>query len=148
MSLIQQVNEDLKQAMKNREEAKLRALRNIKSAFLLLQTAEGNSEVTDEACIKALQKMAKQRKDSIEIFENQGRTDLSSKEKEELSFIEAYLPEMLSEEAVKAKIQSIIAQLGANGASDMGKVMPVAMKELSGKADGKMISALVKALLS
>lgn len=147
MSLIERVNEDLKQAMKQREEAKLRALRNIKSAFLLLQTAEGAAEVTDEMCVKALQKLAKQRKDSIEIFEKEGRNDLASKEKEELGFIEVYLPAMMSEAEVKAAISAIIAETGASGAKDMGKVMPVAMKNLGGKADGKVISALVKELL-
>lgn len=147
MSLVNQVNEELKEAMKARNEAKLRALRNIKSAFLLLATAEGGAEVTDDACIKALQKMAKQRKDSIAIFEEQGRNDLAEKEKEELLVIETYLPAQMGEAEVEAKIREIIASSGASGPKDMGKVIPVAMKALGGQADGKLISEIVKKLL-
>lgn len=147
MSLVETVNSELKEAMKARDEAKLRALRNIKSAFLLLATAEGGAEVTDEVCIKALQKMAKQRKDSIAIFEEQGRNDLAEKEKEELVVIETYLPAQMGEAEVEAKIREIIASAGASGPKDMGKVIPVAMKALGGQADGKLISELVKKLL-
>jgi len=133
--------------MKARDEVRLRALRSIKSAFLLLATAEGGAEVTDDLCIKALQKLAKQRKDSISIFEEQNRNDLADKEKEELLIIDAFLPAQMNEADVEAKIKEIIANAGANGPRDMGKVIPVAMKELGGVADGKLISEIVKRLL-
>lgn len=148
MSLVEIVNEGIKAAMKSRNESRLRALRNIKSAFLLLATAEGAGEVTDEMCIKALQKMAKQRKDSIEIYQTQNRNDLAVVEQEELVVIEEFLPAMLSEAEVEKKISEIIADAGASGPKDMGKVMPLAMKSLGGQADGKLISELVKKLLS
>lgn len=133
--------------MKAREESRLRALRNIKSAFLLLDTS-GNESVTDDDRIKALQKMAKQRKDSIEIFEKEGRHDLAEKEKEELVIIETFLPAQLSEAEVEGKIREIIAGAGAQGMKDLGKVMPVAMKALGSQADGKLISETVKRLLN
>jgi uncharacterized protein YqeY len=148
MSLVEQVNEGIKEAMKARNEGRLRALRNIKSAFLLLATAEGGGEVTDEACIKALQKMAKQRKDSIDIFRQQNRNDLADKEQEELDVIDTFLPAQMSEAEVENKVREIIASSGAQGMKDLGKVMPVAMKTLGGQADGKLISELVKKLLS
>ena len=147
MSLVTEVNEGIKAAMKARDEVRLRALRSIKSAFLLLATAEGGAEVTDDLCIKALQKLAKQRKDSISIFEEQNRNDLADKEKEELLIIDAFLPVKMNEAGVEAKIKEIIANAGANGPKDMGKVIPVAMKELGGVADGKLISEIVKRLL-
>jgi len=147
MSLVTEVNEGIKAAMKARDEVRLRALRSIKSAFLLLATAEGGAEVTDDLCIKALQKLAKQRKDSISIFEEQNRNDLADKEKEELLIIDAFLPAQMNEADVEAKIKEIIANAGANGPRDMGKVIPVAMKELGGVADGKLISEIVKRLL-
>lgn len=147
MSLVQTVNEGIKDAMKARDEVRLRALRNIKSAFLLLATAEGGAEVTDEACIKALQKMAKQRKDSIDIFRQQNRNDLADKEQEELLVIETFLPAMMDAGEVESRVKAIIAASGAQGMKDMGKVMPVAMKELGGQADGKIISDTVKRLL-
>jgi len=147
MSLVTEVNEGIKAAMKARDEVRLRALRSIKSAFLLLATAEGGAEVTDDLCIKALQKLAKQRKDSISIFEEQNRNDLADKEKEELLIIDAFLPVKMNEAGVEAKIKEIIANAGANGPRDMGKVIPVAMKELGGVADGKLISEIVKRLL-
>jgi len=145
--LVTEVNEGIKAAMKARDEVRLRALRSIKSAFLLLATAEGGAEVTDDLCIKALQKLAKQRKDSISIFEEQNRNDLADKEKEELLIIDAFLPAQMNEADVEAKIKEIIANAGANGPRDMGKVIPVAMKELGGVADGKLISEIVKRLL-
>jgi uncharacterized protein YqeY len=147
MSLVNEVNEGIKEAMKAREEGRLRALRSIKSAFLLLATAEGGAEVTDDACIKALQKMAKQRKDSIAIFEQQGRNDLAEKEIEELRVIESYLPAQMDAAAVEEKIRAIIAETGAVDAKDMGKVIPAAMKALGGMADGKLISEIVKKIL-
>jgi uncharacterized protein len=148
MSLVQTVNVGIKDAMKARDEARLRALRNIKSAFLLLATAEGGNEVTDEACIKALQKMAKQRKDSIDIFRQQGRDDLADKEQEELNVIDAFLPAQMTEAEIETRVKAIIESSGAQGMKDLGKVMPVAMKEMGGQADGKLISEAVKRLLA
>jgi len=146
MNLAEQINEGIKEAMKARDEVRLRALRNIKSAFLLLDTAGGI--VSDEDRVKALQKMAKQRKDSIEIFEKEGRQDLADKEKEELVIIETFLPAQLSEADIEARIKAIIAETGAEGMKDLGKVMPMAMKAMAGVADGKLISECVKKLLS
>jgi uncharacterized protein YqeY len=146
MNLAEQINEGIKTAMKARDEVRLRALRNIKSAFLLLDTAGGT--VSDEDRIKALQKMAKQRKDSIEIFEKEGRHDLADKEKEELEIIETFLPAQLGEAEIEANIRAIMAETGAEGMKDLGKVMPLAMKAMAGKADGKLISEKVKALLN
>lgn len=146
MNLAEQINEGIKTAMKARDEVRLRALRNIKSAFLLLDTAGGT--VSDEDRIKALQKMAKQRKDSIEIFEKEGRQDLAGKEKEELLIIETFLPAQLGEAEIEANIRAIMAETGAEGMKDLGKVMPLAMKAMAGKADGKLISEKVKAMLN
>lgn len=147
MSLTETVNTGIKDAMKARDEVRLRALRNIKSAFLLLATS-GTGKVTDDDCIKALQKMAKQRKDSIAIFREQQRNDLADKEQEELDIIEEFLPAQMSEAEVESIVNTIIQNSGAQGMKDMGKVMPLAMKELSGKADGKLISEMVKKLLA
>ena len=145
-TLADKINEGIKEAMKARAEARLRALRNIKSAFLLLDTAGGN--VSDDDRVKALQKMAKQRKDSIEIFEKEGRNDLADREKEELVVIEEFLPAQLSEADIEARVKAIIAETGAAGMKDLGKVMPAAMKAMGGQADGKLISETVKRLLS
>jgi uncharacterized protein YqeY len=145
MNLADKVNEEIKLAMKSRNEARLRAYRNIKSSFLLLQTSGG--AVAEEEYMKALQKMAKQRRDSIEIFENESRNDLADKEKEELVIIEELLPAQMSEAEVENKVRELIKQAGASGAKDMGKVMPLAMKTLSGQADGKLISSVIKRLL-
>lgn len=149
MSLETKVNEQIKEAMKAKAEATLRTLRAIKSALLLEKTSEGFSgEITPEAELKLLQKMAKQRKDSLAIFEQQNRADLAEKEREELVIIEGFLPAQMSPEELKVTLQGIIAELGANGPADMGKVMGVASKKLSGQADGKAISEAVKALLT
>jgi uncharacterized protein YqeY len=147
MNLTERVNEDLKTAMKTRDEVKIRSLRSIKSAFLLLQTAEGQAPVTDEACLKALQKLAKQRRDSLEQFRNAGREDLATKEQEELEVLESYLPAQMDEATLRSQIASLIAREGAQGAKDLGKVMPLTMKAFGSVADGKLISALVKELL-
>jgi len=147
MNLAEKINEGIKEAMKAKDTDRLRALRGIKSAFLLLQTAEGVTEVTEDMYLKSLQKLAKQRKDSLEIYEQQGREDLAQIERAELKFIEEYLPAQLDEATVKAKIQSIIEEQGVSGPAAMGKIMPLAMKELGSQADGKLISNLVKELL-
>lgn len=148
MNLIEQVNAGIITAMKAKEADRLRALRGIKSAFLLLQTSEGVTEVTDEMCIKALQKLAKQRKDSLDIYQTQGREDLAAVESAELAIIEEFLPAQMSETEVREKVQAIINESGLSGAANMGKVIPLAMKALGGQADGKLISQLVKELLN
>jgi uncharacterized protein len=147
MALIDKINEDLKTAMKNKNQAALRAIRGIKSGILLLQTEEGRKEVTEQDEIKLIQKMVKQRKESIEIFEKQNRNDLSLLEKEELDVISIYLPQQLSEEDLRKEIAAVIAEVGARSSADLGKVMPVVMNKLAGKSDGKTISSIVKELL-
>jgi len=139
----------LKEAMKAKDQIALRSLRAIKSAILLEKTKEGGGDDLDEATeIKLLQKMVKQRKDSIAIFEEQGRNDLSEKEKEELAIIEAFLPEQLSEAALTTEVAAIIEETGASSMKDMGKIMGMANKKFGGKADGKAISNVVKKLLA
>lgn len=149
MILQEQINADIITAMKAKDEASLRALRALKSALLLAATAEGatGDNISDEQAIKIFQKLAKQRKESMEIFLQNGRTELASKEKEELDVIEKYLPKQMSEEEIKAALTAVIQEAGANSAADFGKAMPLAMKALAGKADGKIISALLKQLL-
>ena len=148
MSLEAKIMESLKTAMKAKDEVALRTLRAIKAAIIIEKTAEGASGEIDEATeIKMLQKMAKQRKDSLQIFEQQRREDLASKEREELAIIEQFLPAQMSEEEIKQALQQIINTVGASSMADLGKVMGIASKELAGKADGKLIAALVKELL-
>jgi len=140
---------DLKVAMLAKDEAALRSLRAIKAAILLAKTAEGgNGEIAEEEEIKLLQKMVKQRKDSLEIFTQQNRPELAKKEEEEIAVIEKFLPKQLSADEIKAELEKIIAATGASSPADMGKVMGAATKQLAGKADGKTISALVKELLA
>ena len=146
--LVEQINKDLIDAMKAKDEVKLRAIRAIKSAFLLAGTETGSKDINDETAIKAMQKMAKQRKDSIDIFLKENRHDLATKEQEELSVIEQYLPPAMSEEALIEALKAIIESTGASSMKDVGKVMPVAMKTLAGKTDGKAINEVLKSLLS
>ena len=148
MSLSQQINDQLKQAMKAKDQSTLRGLRAIKASLLLLQTQEGGGDVTEKDEMEALVKMAKQRKDSIKIFNDQGRTDLSKIEEEELSVIEKFLPAQLTSVQVEAEVKYIITQLGASSMRDMGKVMGMANGKLKGKADGKLIADIVKGLLA
>jgi uncharacterized protein YqeY len=149
MSLETKVMEDLKNAMRAKDEAALRTLRGIKAAILIEKTSEGASDVISEATeSKILQKMAKQRRDSLEIFEKQNREDLAAKEREELAIIEKFLPKQMSTDELHAEIKTIIEQTGAKSPTDMGKVMGVASKQLAGKADGKAISETVKQLLA
>ncbi len=148
MSLVNQINQDLITAMKAKDETKLRAIRAIKSAFLLAGTETGSKDITDEIAIKAMQKMAKQRKDSIDIFNKENRLDLAQKEQEELSVIETYLPQPMSIEDIIIALKKIIADTGATSMKEVGKVMPIAMKELGAKTDGKTISEQLKNLLS
>jgi uncharacterized protein YqeY len=148
MSLEAKIMESLKTAMKAKDEVALRTLRAIKAAIIIEKTAEGAPGEIDEATeIKMLQKMAKQRKDSLQIFEQQQREDLASKEREELAIIEQFLPAQMSEEEIKQALQQIINTVGASSMADLGKVMGIASKELAGKADGKLIATLVKELL-
>ena len=149
MSLEITINAEIKTAMLAKNEAALRALRAIKSAILLAKTADGKQgEINEEDEIKLLQKLAKQRKDSLEVFEKQQREDLAIKEREELEIIEKYLPKQMDESELKSVLQEIITQVGATSAAGMGKVMGVASKQLAGKADGKAISAMVKTILT
>jgi uncharacterized protein YqeY len=146
MALEEKINADIKAAMLAKEAAKLEALRAVKSAILLLKTSpEG---YTDETEIKALQKMVKQRKETADVYNGQGRADLAEVELSQAAIIEVYLPKQMSEAEVKVELEKIIASVGASSPADMGKVMGAATKALSGKADGKVISTLVKELLS
>ena len=149
MSLEQQIMTEMKEAMKAKNEGVLRALRAIKAEIIKAKTDPGAGGEIDEATEqKFLQKMMKQRRDSLDIFEKQGREDLAAKEKEEMAVIEKFLPKQLDEAELKAILKQIIAETGASTPADMGKVMGVASKQLAGKADGKTISNLVKELLA
>ena len=149
MNLEQKIMGELKTAMLAKDEVGLRSLRAIKAAILLVKTSEGGSgELKEDDEIKLLQKLVKQRKDSLEIFEQQNRNDLAQKEKDEIAVIEKFLPKQLSAEELKEELRKIIAEVGANSPGDLGKVMGVASKQFAGKADGKTISTLVKELLT
>jgi len=149
MSLKQQIEADIKKAMLAKDKDTLRALRAIKSQILLAETETSKgSELTEDAEIKLLTKAAKQRKDSLEVYQQQGRDDLAATEEAELEVINRYLPQQLSQEELEAKLKDIIASVGASGPQDMGKVMGNASQELAGKADGKTMAATVKKLLS
>ena len=149
MSLEITINEQLKKAMLAKDEKSVRSLRAIKAAILLAKTAEGaNGEIKAEDEIKMLQKLVKQRRDSLDIFRQQNREDLAKKEEEEIEVIEKFLPKQLSADELGEIIGKIITELGAKTPADLGRVMGVASKQLSGKADGKAISTLVKELLS
>lgn len=149
MSLEQKIMTELKAAMIAKDEAALRSLRAVKAAILLAKTAEGGSgELKEEEEIKILQKLVKQRKDSLEIFQQQNRADLAKKEEEEIAVIEKFLPKQLSTDELREAISRIITAVGASSPADMGKVMGAATKEFAGRADGKTISALVKELLA
>ncbi len=149
MSLELKIMTEMKEAMKSKNEAALRGLRAIKAEIIKAKTEPGASGEIDEATEqKFLQKMMKQRKDSLEIFVKQGREDLAEKEREEMLLIERFLPQQLSEAEIRDAVKSIIAETGASSAADLGKVMGVASKQLAGKADGKTISTIVKELLA
>ncbi|WP_461453236.1 GatB/YqeY domain-containing protein [Mucilaginibacter sp.] len=149
MSLITQIDQDIKQAMLAKDADKLRGLRAIKSALLLARTEKGASEeITPDAEIKVLQKLVKQRRESAEIYKTQNREDLYQVEMEELQVIEAYLPKQMSHEEVEAYLKDLVTRVGATSVKDMGKVMGAANKELAGKADGRTISEVVKQLLN
>jgi len=149
MALKEQIEGDIKKAMLARDKDGLRALRSIKSLILLAETEKGASEaLTPDAELKLLQKAAKQRKESAEVYNTQGRSDLEKVELDELTIIEKYLPKQISETELTNIIKDILTKTGASGPADIGKVMGIATRELAGKADGKTISEKVKSLLS
>jgi uncharacterized protein YqeY len=148
MSLFDTVSEDIKKAMLAREKDKLEALRAVKSAFLLARTEPGsNGELTSDTELKIIRKLVKQRKESAEIYQQQGRPELAEKETLEAAVIEQYLPAQMSEEELISVLKAIIERMEATSPAHMGKVMGVATKELAGKAEGKTISAHVKQIL-
>ncbi len=147
--LFDQISKDIMAAMKAKDKVRLETLRNIKKYFLEAKTAPGsNDELTDEAALKIIAKMAKQGKDAAQLFIQQGRQDLADEELAQVSVLEEYLPKQLTAEELEAALKEIIAQVGATSPKDMGKVMGAATKALAGKADGRAISAAVKQLLS
>ena len=149
MSLKQQIDSDIKNAMKAKNKEELQALRSIKSMILMAESEKGaEDDLSEDAEMKLLMKAAKQRKESAETYKENGRDELADAELVELKVIDRYLPKQMSEEELKAKLEEIIAKVGASGPQDMGKVMGVATKELAGKADGKMISQQVKQILT
>ena len=149
MSLETQIMEQMKDAMKAKDEPALRGLRAVKAEIIKMKTEPGaNGQISEEGELKLLQKLVKQRKDSLEIFEKQNREDLALKEREEIAIIEKFLPKQLGEAELKEAIAKIISETGAASAADMGKVMGIATKQLAGKTDGKAISAVVKELLA
>lgn len=148
MSLQENVNEQLKAAMKAKDTVALESLRAIKTAIMMTQTQAGAKELTSDDEIKLVQKLVKQRKDSAEIFHQQGRLDLAAPEESQIKIIEQFLPEQLDESAITEIVTAIIAKIGATGMQDMGKVMGMASKEMAGKADGKTILAIVRQKLS
>lgn len=149
MSLKSRVESDIKDAMRAKDQDKLRALRAIKSLILLEETSgHSTGELSEDTELKLLTKAAKQRRESAEIYQAQGREDLWSKEEAELAIIEQFMPRQLTEDEIKFRLEDIIGRVGASGPADMGKVMGVATKELAGQADGRMVSSLVKSLLA
>lgn len=149
MGLFEQISEDIKSAMKARDKVALETLRNVKKVFLEAKTAPGaNDTLTDETALKLMQKLVKQGKASAEIYVSQNRQDLADEELAQVAVIERYLPKLMSAEELEAAIRQIIAEVGASGMKDMGKVMGAATKLLAGKAENRMISEAVKKLLS
>ena len=149
MALFEKVSSDIIAAMKAKDAVRRDTLRNVKKYFLEAKTAPGaNDELTDDAALKILQKLAKQGRESAEIYKVQGRADLAEEEMAQVRVIEEYLPKQLSEEELEAKLKEIIAEVGASGPQDMGKVMGVSTKKLAGLAEGRAISACVKKLLT
>ena len=148
MNLETRIMEDLKTAMREKNQAALRGIRSIKAELLKAKTDGTGREMDETREVQLLQKMIKQRKESAEIFQKQGREDLTTPELEEIAVIEKYLPKMMSVEEITEVIKSIMAEVGATTAKDMGKVMGVATKQLAGKADGKLVSETVKGLLA
>lgn len=148
MSLENKINSDLKEAMKAKDKVALRGIRAIKSALLLAKTETANTEIDETKEIKILQKLLKQRKDSLEIYQKQDRPDLAVIEEEEIAIISKYLPQQMGADELKPIIQAIISETGASGMQDMGRVMGMASQKLAGKAEGKLISQIVKTILT
>lgn len=148
MSLELQIQEGIKAAMLAKEKVRLEALRAVKAAILLAKTADGSETISDDAVLKIIQKLVKQRKESAELYNSQNRSDLAENELAEASYMEVFLPKQLSEAELEEELKKIIESIGAKGPQDMGKVMGTATKQLSGRADGKAISAAVKKILS
>jgi len=146
---MEQIGEDIKNAMKAKETEKLTSLRAIKAELLLLKTSgSGTNEISEEAAIKLLQKMVKQRKGAAEIYKQQGREDLYEIEMKEVSFIQPYLPEQLSDEQLSEELKKIIQETGATSIKDMGKIMGIASAKFQGKAESKKIAEIIKLLLN
>lgn len=149
MDLFEQISADIKSAMLAKDKVKLEALRNVKKFFLEAKTAPGaNDTLTDDAALKIIQKLVKQGKDSAQIYTEQNRADLAESELAQVQVLEVYLPKQLAAEELEAELKKIIAEVGASGPQDMGKVMGAATKALSGKAEGRAISEAVKRLLT
>ncbi|CAL2094947.1 GatB/YqeY domain-containing protein [Tenacibaculum sp. 190524A02b] len=148
MSVQQEVMSKMKEAMKSKDTVALTALRALKSAFMLANTESGAGEISSEEELKIVQKQVKQRKDSAQVFQEQGREDLAEPELAEAAVLEQFLPEALSDEAIEEVVVAVIEEINANGMKDMGKVMGIVSKKLAGQADGKTISTIVKAKLS
>lgn len=147
MSLEKKLMEDLKVAMKAKDQVALRSIRAVKAALLLMKTDGSGNEIDEAAEIKLLQKLVKQRKESLDIYEKQEREDLAVKEREEIEVLEKYLPAQMSEEEITTHVKAIIDATGASSMKDMGKVMGMANEKMAGQADGKTIAAVVKRLL-
>jgi uncharacterized protein YqeY len=147
MTFEDRINEALKEAMKAKDEATKRGLREIKAQILLAKTDGSGAEINEEREIQILQKMAKQRRDSLSIYIAQDRNDLADKEREELAVIERFLPKQLDADELTVILTALIAEVGATSPKDMGKVMGAATKQLAGKADGKLVAEVVKKLL-
>jgi uncharacterized protein YqeY len=148
MNLLEQINSDIKSAMKAKERERLEAIRAVKTAFTMEMTKTGTHELDNDSALKIIQRLVKQRKDSASTYTEGGREDLAEKELLELSFLEQYLPAQLSQEELTIAVQEIVTKTGATSMKEMGKVMGMASKELNGKADGKAIADKVKELLS
>lgn len=147
--LFEQISADIVSAMKARDKVSLEALRNVKKYFIEAKTAPGaNDELTDDAAVKIIQKLVKQGKDSAAIYQSQNRPDLADAELAQVAVMERYLPKQMTDEELTATLRAIMAEVGAEGPKDMGKVMGVATKQLAGKAEGRAISAKVKELLN
>lgn len=148
MSLENRINEDLKEAMKAKDQVSLRGIRAIKSAILLMKTDGSGKEIDEEAEIRMLQKLVKQRKDSLAVYQQQKRDDLSKVEEEEIAVIARYLPSQLSEEEIRQMMTGLITQVGATSMKDMGKVMALAGKAFAGRAENATVARILKELLS
>ena len=149
MTLFDQISDDIKTAMLAKDKVKLSALRNVKKYFIEAKTAPGaNDTLADDAALKIIQKLVKQGKDAAQIYQEQNRLDLADEELAQVKVMESYLPQQLTAEVLEAELRKIIAQVGASGPQDMGKVMGVATKVLSGKAEGRLISETVRRLLA